>query len=322
MNSEPLISVIVPVYKVEAYLDKCISSIVNQTYTNLEIILVDDGSPDRSGAICDAWAEKDSRIRVIHQANAGGGAARNAALDIAQGELIGMIDSDDYITPQMYAHLYSLMTPEVDIVECCITETHSDDSPLDDGDTFASATYDVEEAMRLHIENRLFLQTPPNKLYRAQVLKGVRFPAGTGIDDEYWTYRAIGNSRKLVHSSCIMYAYRQQENSVMHTLNTKKRLRAVEAKTLRHEYILKYYPHLGEVSLKNLWFTCFYQGQLVLCSGEQGDRKAALAYLSDTLRKYPVQPWKYALKEMIWLTLAGISFAGTCRLRNLLKIGF
>ena len=98
------ISVIVPVYKVEPYLDKCISSIVNQTYKNLEIILVDDGSPDNCPAMCDAWAEKDSRIRVLHQRNQGGGAARNAGLDLASGSLIAFVDSDDYIVPDMYAH--------------------------------------------------------------------------------------------------------------------------------------------------------------------------------------------------------------------------
>ena len=97
MTQLPLISVIVPVYKVENYLDCCVQSIVNQTYSNLEILLIDDGSPDASGAMCDAWAEKDSRIRVIHQENAGGGAARNAGLDAARGERIAFVDSDDYI---------------------------------------------------------------------------------------------------------------------------------------------------------------------------------------------------------------------------------
>lgn len=317
-----LVSVIVPVYKVEAYLDKCISSITAQTYTNLEIILVDDGSPDRSGQICDEWAARDPRIRVIHQENAGGGAARNAALDIARGEWIGMIDSDDYIEPHMYEHLYSLISPDIDIAECCMHEVYSDDAPLDDGHQYQAAVYDVQEGMKLHILNQLFLQTPPNKLYRRSTVENVRFPSGTGIDDEYWTYRAIGNARKLIHSSCSMYAYRQQNTSVMHTLNAKQRLRAVEAKAQRHMYIVDRFPNLAGESIKNLWFTCIYQGQLVLRGGEPDEKKATIGYLLDTLRKHPVHPWQYTLKEMIWLTLAGISFTGTCRLRNLLKIGF
>ena len=109
MTQLPLISVIVPVYKVENYLDCCVQSIVNQTYSNLEIILIDDGSPDASGAMCDAWAEKDSRIRVIHQENAGGGAARNAGLDAARGERIAFVDSDDYIAPDCYQYMSTLV---------------------------------------------------------------------------------------------------------------------------------------------------------------------------------------------------------------------
>ena len=95
MENLPLITVIVPVYRVEKYLDRCLESITGQTYKNLEILLVDDGSPDDSGKICDRWAEQDSRIRVIHKANAGAGAARNTALDEAKGSLIGFVDSDD-----------------------------------------------------------------------------------------------------------------------------------------------------------------------------------------------------------------------------------
>ena len=101
MDALPLISVIVPVYRVEAYLDRCIRSIAEQTYSNLEIWLVDDGSPDNSGDICDRWAEKDSRIRVIHKTNAGAGAARNTALDGGRAELIAFVDSDDYLHPNL-----------------------------------------------------------------------------------------------------------------------------------------------------------------------------------------------------------------------------
>lgn len=105
MNSQPKISVIVPVYKTEGLLDRCVESIVGQTYKNLEIILVDDGSPDNCPAMCDEWAEKDSRIRVIHKENVGVSSARNAALDIATGDYIGFVDSDDWIEPEMYSSL-------------------------------------------------------------------------------------------------------------------------------------------------------------------------------------------------------------------------
>ena len=168
MSQLPLISVVVPVYKVEKYLDQCICSITQQTYRNLEIILVDDGSPDGSGAICDAWTRKDDRIRVIHKENAGAGAARNTALDEVQGELVSMIDSDDYIHPNMYAHLQSLMGPDVGIAECVVQMTELDDLQMDDGTNAQILSCNREEAMRLHILDKVFCQTPPNKLYRKE----------------------------------------------------------------------------------------------------------------------------------------------------------
>ena len=106
MAKSDLISIVIPVYKAEQYLDQCISSVVNQSYRNLEIILVDDGSPDQCGKLCDEWAEKDKRIRVIHKENGGLSDARNAGLDIASGEYIGFVDSDDFVHPEMYQRLY------------------------------------------------------------------------------------------------------------------------------------------------------------------------------------------------------------------------
>ena len=119
LNREPKISVIVPVYKVEPYLRKCLDSIINQTYRNLQIILVDDGSPDNCGAICDEYASKDSRIEVIHQENGGVSAARNAGLKLAAGDYIGWVDSDDWIEPDMYAYMLENMQKyEADIAVC------------------------------------------------------------------------------------------------------------------------------------------------------------------------------------------------------------
>lgn len=315
-----LISVIVPVYKVEAYLDKCVQSIVDQTYRNLEIILVDDGSPDNCGAMCDAWAEKDSRIKVIHQENQGGGMARNAGLDKSKGNVIAFVDSDDYIAPDMYEHLYSLLASDVDIAECGYMGVTGDNAVFDTVDKHVEI-YPTTAAMREHVQDHLFRQVLWNKLYRRNVTESVRFPAGTGIDDEFWTYRAIGNARKLVHSSCVMYAYRQQSQSVMHTLNTERRIRAVEAKRQRHEYIVENFSELTEMSLQNLWFTCLYQGQFTLRNSNTEEATQVMDYLQTVLRKYPAASVRGTAKERIWLTMAGISLEATCHLRNLLKIG-
>ena len=162
-----LISIIVPVYKVEKYLDKCVQSIVDQTYQNLEIILVDDGSPDNCGAMCDVWAEKDSRIKVIHQENRGGGAARNAALNLSSGEYIAFVDSDDYIAPDMFDYLYSLLDDGGDIAECAYVNV------VDDNYQFVSTedlvyTCAVQEAMQEHIQDRFFRQLIWNRCWQGK----------------------------------------------------------------------------------------------------------------------------------------------------------
>ena len=316
---QPLISVIVPVYKVEPYLDKCISSVVNQTYKNLEIILVDDGSPDNCPAMCDAWAEKDSRIRVLHQRNQGGGAARNAGLDLASGSLIAFVDSDDYIAPDMYAHLYTLLEQGVDIAECSYVEVVGDDAVFACG--YETHSYTVQEAMEEHIQDRVFRQLIWNKLYRRHVMDGIRFPTDKKIDDEFFTYRVLGNANALIYSTKVCYAYRQQSESVMHSMPISKRIQAVEAKTQRHTYIKTYFPELTDLSARDLLFTCIYQGQLALRELDDSAARNTMADLITVLKENPISMRTCNAKEKLWLILARKDLRLACCVRNILKIG-
>ncbi len=317
---QPLISVIVPVYKVEAYLDKCISSITEQTYRNLEILLVDDGSPDRSGEICDAWAAKDSRIRVIHQKNAGGGAARNTGMDAATGQFVGFVDSDDYLHPRMYEHLYSLMAEGVDIAECQILETEGENAPLEDGTAGEQLIYPVEEAMLLHIRDERFRQTPPNKLYRAMTMKGIRYPIGTLIDDEFFTYRLIANCKKLAWSSSHMYAYRQRHGSAMHKPYSLGRLDGILAKQQRLAFLKEKIPALEWEAKQDLYLTCLYAMQGCLGSMKGGDLEKARKLLAQA--RADVQPLPLAKiaspKKKILFLASRLSFEGVARLLNFL----
>ena len=316
---QPLISVIVPVYKVEPYLDKCISSVVNQTYKNLEIILVDDGSPDNCPTMCDAWAEKDSRIRVLHQRNQGGGAARNAGLDLASGSLIAFVDSDDYIVPDMYAHLYTLLEQSVDIAECSYVEVVGDDAVFACG--YETHSYTVQEAMEEHIRDRVFRQLIWNKLYRRHVMDGIRFPTDKKIDDEFFTYRVLGNANALIYSTKVCYAYRQQSESVMHSMPISKRIQAVEAKTQRHTYIKTHFPELTDLSARDLWFTCIYQGQLALRELDDSAARNTMADLITVLKENPISMRTCNAKEKLWLILARKDLRLACCVRNILKIG-
>ena len=143
---KPLLSIIVPVYKVENYLQKCIDSILAQTFTDFELILVEDGSPDGCPALCDAAAAKDARIRVLHQKNGGLSAARNAGLDVARGEWIGFVDSDDYIAPEMYETLYkAVQSTGADLALCDYAEVDEAGAPC--------------QSMHVRLEKKVILET-------------------------------------------------------------------------------------------------------------------------------------------------------------------
>ena len=318
-----VISVIVPVFNVESLLNQCISPIVQQEYKELEIILVDDGSTDSSPQICDEWAEKDKRIKVIHTENGGGGRARNIALDIAKGKFVGFVDSDDYIAPSFYKHLIEEFTEETDIAECSYLETGGDNAQFTDFNE-SVMKYTALEAMKENIQDHFFRQLIWNKLYRRSVIEDIKFPEGKKIDDEFWTYRVIGNARVLIRSNAKLYAYRQQENSVMHSMKPEKRLQALEAKAQRHDYICEHFPELLENSLSNLWFSCIYQGQFALRFMEKREKKEALKYVKKILNKYPINSYSQLnirLTEKIWLRMAESFFLFTCFIRNILKIG-
>lgn len=315
----PLISVIVPIYKVEPYFDKCISSIVNQTYTNLEIILVDDGSPDQCPQMCDAWAEKDARIRVIHQKNQGSGTARNIGLDAAKGEVIAFVDSDDYIAPDMYMHLSTLLEQGADIAECNYIEVTADDAVFEQ--KYETCFYTTQEAMKEHIHDRIFRQLIWNKVYRRKLIENVRFPNGKKIDDEFFTYKVLGNAKVLAHSSKICYAYRQQMDSIMHVISETNRLQAVEAKIQRHAYIKENFPALENLSAKDLWFTCIYQGQMALRNLDGESAKRVIAYLEKNLARMPLPSCTGNLKETVWLAMSNTNLLKTCKIRNTLRIG-
>ena len=317
---KPLISVIVPVYRVEQYLDRCVSSILSQSYENLEVILVDDGSPDRSGELCDRWAEKDSRIRVIHQANAGGGAARNAGLDVARGEFVSMIDSDDYLHPEMYAHLYSLLTEGADIAECTIVPTEEDHLQMEDGSGAVITRCDCREAMRLHIRDEMFCQTPPNKLCRRSTIGDIRFFVGSMIDDEFFTYRVIGNAQKLAHSSAGMYAYRQQPGSVMHRKNPVKKLEGLRAKRQRLDYLEERLPELVGIAKAELMMACVYAMQDWLREPEKEQREGAVGEIKALIRGLqPLDPaWADSPKQNLLLQAAARQPEWTARVLNFL----
>lgn len=219
----PKLSIIVPVYKVEQYIHKCVDSILNQSFTDFELILVDDGSPDNCGKICDEYVQKDERVRVIHKENGGLSDARNAGIEIATGDIISFIDSDDYIEVTMYEEMIKYM----------------DDNNLD---IVCADTYQVKEENRKcklrYLENKIFTKdraiyeilsgamdnSACNKIYKKTIMKDVRYPVGRAYEDVATTYKYIYNSDKIGYIAKPYYNYLKRKGSIVSTgFNSKSR---------------------------------------------------------------------------------------------------
>lgn len=324
--NEPLISVIVPVYKVEQYLDKCINSIVNQTYKNLEIILVDDGSPDKCPQICDEWSKKDSRIVVIHKENGGLSYARNVGLDIATGEFISFVDSDDWIDLELYdTLLVAINNTKSDIACCKFLKVFSNEK--DKRFKIKSSQYQVfatKDALLELIIDKNINQVVWNKLYRRDCISNIKFDVGKFNEDEYWSYKVIGNSNKTVVVDFVGYYYLQRNNSIMSNRYSLKRLDAIEAKILRQEYLEKFYPDLCLVGKINLLYTCLYHGQLTYHYLNVNEKERAINILKSSFEKYKLNKLDFRrirFKDLIWLTMGKYFFKSTCFIRNILKVG-
>ena len=320
-----LISVIVPVYRTEAYLDRCIESIVDQTYTNLEIILVDDGSPDRCPQMCDEWARRDTRIRVIHKKNGGLSDARNAGMAAATGEYIGFVDSDDWIKPDMFRLLYEKMEQmQSDIAACGVEMVWEDGTPPRRLTKAGSCVLEAEEAMRAVIEESWIKAPVWYKLYRTELVRSIPFPVGKCHEDVFWTYQAVGRAKRVAVFDTTCYHYLQRAGSIMDEGFSLKRLDALEAKVNRLRFIERNNPELLSLAKRELWFFCIYTRQMLLkhCPKVIADEGACM--IRRVLQECPIQircgDGKQA-KQLVWLMLVKLSFEWTCRLRNILGIG-
>lgn len=214
-NVQPLISVIVPVYNVEQYLDKCVESIVNQTYKNLEILLVDDGSPDGCPVMCDEWAKKDERIKVIHKENGGLSSARNTGLDNCTGRYVGFIDSDDWIDLKFFETLYNnLMEDDSDISVVGVWKVY-EDGMQSQTEAFTRRTFTGREALHnfLYFRNNL-AGGVTDKIFKIELFDGVRFPLGLTAEDRYVHAVIYSKIDKLSFDPAPMYFYLTRENSI------------------------------------------------------------------------------------------------------------
>lgn len=236
---EGLVTVIVPVYNVSKYLARCVDSLINQTYTTLQIILVDDGSPDDSGDICDAYAQQDSRIEVIHQSNGGISAARNAGLDHARGEWITFVDSDDYVSPYYVEDMYTAAVNNgCDMAISFHTKVAEADKEVADfsrvtetygfsGRELSVQRYKEKGFEKFHVY--LIYTLSWAKLYKSHLWKTLRFPIGKINEDLFVSHELLYRAERIVVIDAKLYAYMQSSGSIMRSGYSLKRLDVLDA---------------------------------------------------------------------------------------------
>ncbi|MEK6266349.1 MAG: glycosyltransferase [Clostridium sp.] len=225
------ISIIVPVYNVEKYLNKCISSILEQSFTDFELILVDDGSKDNSGRMCDGYKDEDSRIRVIHKENAGLSAARNIGIETSEGKYLTFIDSDDFIHPNMLEILYNnILENKADISVCdhyLVYEGKEVAKEL--GDNNITLYTNIEGVKKIVEKSKASMIVAWGKLYRRSLFCDIRYPSLKYHEDEFVTYKLMYKSTKIVVTDAKLYYYLQRSNGITGTTYSIKRLEKLEA---------------------------------------------------------------------------------------------
>lgn len=268
----PTLSIIVPVYKVEAYLETCIDSILAQTFRDFELLLVDDGSPDGCPALCDQAAEKDPHVKVIHQKNGGLSAARNAGLDIARGQWIGFVDSDDFIAPEMYEQLYRRVQQDHTKLALCeyrlVTEAGA---PLPSRSAITEDTVLNREEAMARIDGGHFT-VAWNRLYHRSLFDELRFPVGRLREDEFTVHRIYWQCERISVIAQPLYFYVQRAGSIMQTPSIKSKLDLIDAFFDRADF-----------------------------EWENGLRKAACSYYKNVMWRFAeVQEWELTAEQQQW----------------------
>ena len=231
-SEEPLISVIIPIYNVEQYLKRCIDSVLSQTYTNLEIWLVDDGSTDGCGGICDEYAEKDGRIKVIHKENRGQAEARDAALDKMTGEYVTYVDSDDFTRNDMIEKLLEVLSESDADMAVCGFESGKDDSFKSKEKSDYAVTIwndDTKYDCLFDDKYRNFIACPCGKLYKSNIFESIRYPAGKIYEDEFTIHYIIEKCNRIVFIDERLYYHFERKGSTTRSGYSLRSLDAVEA---------------------------------------------------------------------------------------------
>lgn len=309
MKKNPSISIIVPVYNVEEYLPRCIDSILAQTFTDFELIIVDDGSPDNCGKICDEYEKKDNRIKVIHKENGGLSDARNAGLDIAQGKYIGFVDSDDEIKCIALEVLYNCAIHNRCDIVCSTFGKIIDDRYINNECSNTVEFFDKKRIMKWYSYSK-YGYTAWNKLYKTSLFCNIRYPKGRVYEDVATTYKLMDKASKVAYIDQDLFYYRIRETSITHSIFSKKLSDEIMAFEEYYNFITVNYPYLEKrvrigylISIYrnlsaylsmceydeddnfNKWFSLIYKNRFFILTNNSFSAKEKIAFLKIFLGK-------------------------------------
>lgn len=258
-----LISIVIPVYNVEHYLERCLESVINQTYKNIEIILVDDGSTDNSGNLCDIYAKKDLRIKVYHKDNGGLSDARNYGISMSNGKYISFIDSDDYVASDMIEALYkALCQHKTDISICRPFDVYENGnlSRLDEKKENSSnfITISNVQAMKLVLEAKVISVQAWGKLYKKEIFDNINFPKNKIAEDAFIILKVLNSVKNVCYTRSEKYFYVHRPGSITTRKFNSNSLNVIEAYTKNYKFIKKHYPSLLYQAKTRVCWSYFY----------------------------------------------------------------
>ena len=320
MDNKKLISVIVPVYNVKPYLEKCFASIAGQNWRNLEIILVDDGSTDGSGDLCEKLAGQDSRVRVIHKKNGGLGSARNAGIDAAKGEILSFVDSDDWIEPGMYDAMTEIMHREnAQIIACGIKRVSETGEVSYYQDNLEErAVYTREEALIELPKNERLSNSVCNKLFRRETIKGLHINEHIFYEDNPFTPQCFARAERVAYTAEPFYCYFERSGSISRKSFSVREFDRVTADRLRLEFYHEHFPQCefaAAIAYIGSGLKVYYQSRD--CQEARERREQLREELKRTIRSYPELPFteKQRAKAKLFL-LSPALYTASMRLRG------
>ena len=311
---EPKISIIVPVYNVEKYLERCVESLINQTHKNVEIILVDDGSKDNSGKLCDELAQRDSRIVVYHKENGGLSDARNYGIHKSTSDYVGFVDSDDFVDEDMYEILLSnLLKYDSEISFCRLNDVYNDEITKDNTEN-KPYLMTSEQAIKMVLEAKVFSVTAVNKLYKKSLFAQIRFDKGKIAEDAFIMVDLLSRCEKIAATEAKKYYYMHRENSITTQKFTPKFLNVIEAYEKNAKIVSDKYPNLKYQADTRICWAYFYVLDRLLKDEEYKDEK-----LETELIQYLKKHKKFILSNSLFNAKRKLSFVALLINKNLYK---